>query len=154
MRAFISVASMELRFFELVKSQDTTPTLESLAKTRRLQESAANHVNLALKDLSGVLDRLTRTEKSSEDIDTLFSIWFLMIHIGLYDSDLVSACYVHMNGIRSFIRQYVNGNVANESDTLPPASQQLLLFIASVSSISLSSAYSFVDLVSGTTTSS
>lgn len=130
MRAFIAVASMEMRFLELLRFQHSIPTLESLSKTRRLRESAATYLTLALKDLSSVLDRLSSPGRSAQDIDALFSIWFLVIHIGLYDADLVTASHVHLNGIRSFISGYINGNVANEEDKLPPTSQQLLLFIA------------------------
>lgn len=132
MRAFIAVASMELRFLELLKFQDATPTIESLARTRQLKAAATTYLHLALQDLSLILDRLSGSRSQPDDIEALFSIWFLILHVGLYDPELVSASHVHLNGIRSFLQRYIDGNVAQEQDNLPPASQQLLLFIAYV----------------------
>lgn len=130
MRAFIAVASMELRFLELLKFQDATPTVESLARTRELKESATDNLHLALQDLSLILDRLSGGQSQPEDIEALFSIWFLILHVGLYDPEFVSASHVHLKGIRSFLQRYIDGDVAREQDYLPPVSQQLLLFIA------------------------
>jgi len=132
MRAFIAVASMELRSLELLKFQDATPTLESLARTRQLKGAATSYLNLALQDLSLILDRLSGSRPQPEDIEALFSIWFLILLVGLYDPELVSASHVHLNGIRSFLQQYVHADAAEEKDNLPPVAQQLLLFIAYV----------------------
>lgn len=132
MRAFIAVASMERRFLELLKFQDTTPTLESLARTRQLKAAATTYLHMALQDLSLILDRLSGSRSQPEDIEALFSMWFLILHVGLYDPEFVSASHVHLNGIRTFLQRYIDGNVAQEQDNLPPVSQQLLLFIAYV----------------------
>lgn len=123
---------MELRFLELLKFQNSTPTLESLARTRQLKGAATNYLNLALHDLSLILDRLSRSRPQPQDIEALFSIWFLILLVGLYDPELVSASHVHLNGIRSFLQQYIDRNVAQEEDNLPPVAQQLLLFIVYV----------------------
>lgn len=121
---------MELRFLELLKFQDTTPTLESLARTNSLKDAAIHHLYLALQDLSLILDRLSGAQSQPKDIEALFSMWFLILHIGLYDPEFVSASHVHLKGIRSFLQRYIDGDVAREQDNLPPVSQQLLLFIA------------------------
>jgi hypothetical protein len=130
MRSFIALASMELRFLELLKFQDTTPSLESLTRIRQLKDAAMNHLHLALQDLSSILDRLSGTQSQSDDIEALFSMWFLILHVGLYDPEIVNASHVHLKGIRSFLQRYVDGDVAQKQDNLPPAAQQLLLFIA------------------------
>lgn len=133
MRAFIAVASMELRFQELIKFEDASASPVSSAKARWLKASATNHLYLAFKDLSFVLDCISQGTRNAEDVDALFSMWFLILNFGLYDSELVSACQVHLDGIRSFISQYLNGT---DHDQLPPATQQLMVFIAYVNEIS------------------
>jgi hypothetical protein len=130
MRSFIALASMELRFLELLKFQETTPSPGSFTRIRQLKDAAMNHLNFALQDLSSILDRLSGTQSQSDDIEALFSMWFLILHVGLYDPGIVNASRVHLKGIRSFLQRYVDGDVAQKQDNLPPVAQQLLLFIA------------------------
>ena len=130
MRAFIAVAAMELRSQELgATSEDKSPS-QGTEVAKNLRISATKHYHCALQDLSALLERVSKPQQSDEDIDSLFALWFLILHFGLYDPDLVSASYVHVNGIRSFLLNYLQRHREGRLRDLPPASQQLLLFIS------------------------
>ncbi|KAL1304289.1 hypothetical protein AAFC00_000694 [Neodothiora populina] len=65
-----------------------------------------------------------------EDIETLFALWLLILQFSLYDPDLVEASHIHLSGIHSFLINYFNADSTVRARDLPPASKQLLLFIA------------------------
>lgn len=129
MSAFIAVASMELRFRDLVQFSDSVVTQTSLTRADELKNSAAKHFHIAIKDLCSLLDRISKVDPSAEELEALFAMWFLILHCELYDPDLIPASQIHMNGIRSFILKYLQENSMDKNRKLPPASEQLLLFI-------------------------
>lgn len=133
MRAFIAVASMELRTRELDKLQDTSSPSETKQRAHAFRTNARNSLNLAMQDLSYVLKRVFLNPSDPELLETLFSMWFLILHFGMYDPDLVETSYMHLNGIRSFIVEYFDSASTHRSQKLPPAATQLLFFIWSVS---------------------
>lgn len=158
MRIFIAGAAMELRSNEILAHQDGNAgangngngiglddddeqqqqqhyyslSNKSLARARRLEESAASHYHLALKDLSALLDHISRSRRSNnnsndlgltssssssdaaDDVDALFAMWFLILHFGLYDSESIGASHVHLDGIRSFLKSYLLQNNYND----------------------------------------
>ena len=130
MRIFIADASMELRSKELLAAQENSCSPGSLERARRLEESAASHYHLALKDLSSLLDHISRSGGSNDDIDALFAMWFLILNFGLYDSESIGASHVHLDGIRSFLKPYLQSCLDGDKNELPFASQQLLLYIS------------------------
>lgn len=130
MRAFIAVAAMELRSQELSATSEDKSLSERTERAEHLKTSAANHYYNALRDLSSILERISRPDYSDDDVDSLFALWFLILHFGLYDPDSVSASHVHLKGIRSFLLRYVQNHREGGLRDLPPASQQLLLFIS------------------------
>lgn len=129
MRAFIAVASMELRSRELAKAQDMLQSSGGLEKARSFKENASHALHLAMQDLSQVLDRLADQPNDHGNLEVLFSMWFLILHFGIYDSDLVQMSYMHLNGMRSFVAEYLHGTAARRIYNLPPAAKQLLVYI-------------------------
>lgn len=129
LRAFIAVASLELRALELHKIQDPTVSPETIAKAQDFKENASHALHLAMKDLSQILDRLAQSPNNQEDLEALFSMWFLILHFGIYNSDLVQTSYLHLNGVRSFVAEYFHGNSGRLITSLPPVAKQLLVFI-------------------------
>lgn len=132
MRAFIAVASMELRSRELVKLQDVSLSPQSNRKAQTFKANASNSLSLAMQDLSSILDRVVLTQNDSELLETLFSMWFLILHFGIYDADLVETSYMHLNGVQSFLAEYFHGDITRRIYQLPPACKQLLVYIWSV----------------------
>lgn len=130
MRIYIAGAAMELRSKEILAAQEGDNVSARLQRARRLEDSATNHYHLALKDLSVILDPFSRSTASSDDIDALFSMWFLILHFGLYDSHSMGASHVHLEGIRSFLKPYLESWKESGQKTLPLVSQKLLLFIS------------------------
>jgi hypothetical protein len=130
MSAFIAVASMELRFRSLIQEHGAVVGQKNLAVATSLRYSASKYLQTALQDLSAMLDRATRSDPDPKDLEAIFSMWFLILHCGIYDSEMVKTAQVHLNGIRSFISQYLQQkNAEAVVNDLPPAAQQLLLFI-------------------------
>lgn len=129
MRAFIAVASMELRTRELDKLQDVSSPSSAAEKARAFKISARNSLDLAMQDLSYVLRGVVLNPNDPEALEALFSMWFLILHFGMYDSDLIDASYMHLNGIKSFIAEYFHGSDIYRIHRLPPACTQLLHFI-------------------------
>lgn len=127
MSAFIAVASMELRFRDVVQYQDGMASQRGMSLATSLGFSASKYLQVALQGLSALLDRVSRARPDPNDLEALFATWFLVIHCGIYDTDMVKTSQVHLNGIRLFINQYLQKEGA--VDALPPAAQQLLLFI-------------------------
>lgn len=128
MRAFIAVASMELRTRELDKTLDISSPSDATQKARAFKTNARNSLNLAMQDLSHVLKRVFANPNDLENLEALFSMWFLILHFGMYDEDLVETSYMHLNGIRSFTAEYFHGDNSHRIYKLPPAAKQLLLF--------------------------
>ncbi|KAI1609279.1 hypothetical protein EDD37DRAFT_165553 [Exophiala viscosa] len=123
MRAFIAVASTER---VCLQPEDN----ETLARTRRLRQLGMTQYRLALKDLSSIIDRAARDDRSPADLDALFATWFLILAFESSHTDLYSVSHVHLNGIRSFLSKAFGSNGATGLEPqLPPASQQLLLFL-------------------------
>jgi len=129
MRAFIAVASMELRSRELAESQDSPQSLAASEKARGFKESASHALHLAIRDLSQVLDRLSDQPNDHDNLEVLFSMWFLILHFGIYDSDLVQMSYMHLDGVRSFIAKYFHDTSAHRVCNIPAAVKQLLVYI-------------------------
>ena len=129
MSAFIAVASMELRFRDLVKHEGAVVPQDVIEHASKLKHSASNYLQIALQNMSSVLDRVTRPDPGPNDLQAIFSLWFLLLHCGLYDPEVIQTSLVHLNGIRSFIRQYLQRDESANIRQLPPAAQQLLSFI-------------------------
>jgi hypothetical protein len=130
MSAFIAVAEMELRFRELISYEGSIVSKTKSEHAVQLRASAGHYLHLALRSLLSLLDKLSTSEPSLEDLESLFAMWFLILHCGLYDSDMIQTCEMHLNGIRSFISGYLERNDSGGVTQLPPAAQQLLLFIS------------------------
>jgi hypothetical protein len=130
MRAFIALASMELRCRYISLHPGDPGDLEA---ARQQEMLATDHYHHALRDLSWLLDRASRPERTDQDIDSLFATWFLLLWFGTYNAELVGDSQVHLSGIRSFLKENLHG--AGGKLCLPPASQQLLYFITFVSSL-------------------
>ncbi|KAH0843756.1 putative transcriptional regulatory protein [Fonsecaea pedrosoi] len=130
MRIFIAGASMELRSRALLDQFDGTLSSDQYERARRLEHSATSHYHLALKDLSALVDHVSSSQGSDDDVDALFAMWFLILHFGLYDSQSIGASHVHLEGIRSFLKPYLKSRGEHGTATLPLASQQLLYFIS------------------------
>lgn len=128
MSAFIAVASMELRAKKMTNTSNSVVNQDSIRDSIRLQDSAANHFHIAIKHLCSLLDTISISHPRPEELDSLFALWFLILHCELYDPDLVRASQIHLNGIRLFIAKYLWEDKTGKRE-LPPASQQLLLFI-------------------------
>ena len=135
MRMFIAVAAMELRSQEILVDTYGDIILRDPERAQRLEKSAALHYHLALKDLSVLLDNINNSIGDIEDtdeIDAVFALWYLMLQFGLFDSDTIGWSHVHLEGIGSFLKPYLQSRIAAGKKELPPASQQLLLFISYV----------------------
>ena len=133
-RGFTAVAAMELRSREIVPSTQTdVKSLSSLDRAHHLQSIAMSNYRHALQELSSILNRATRPDRSEEDLNALFGLWFLMINFEQYGSELVDNSHIHLNGIRSFLSRALR---SEEILKLPPASQMMLYFIWSVLSTS------------------
>jgi hypothetical protein len=130
MRAFIAVGAMELRSQELCASSEVKSFPRRTERAQRLKDSATNHYFCAIQDLSALLERASKLQHSDNDIDSLFALWFLILHFGLYDPDLVSASRVHVNGIRSFLLRHLKIHREEGLRALPLASRKLLHFIS------------------------
>lgn len=129
LRAFIAVASLELRYSELLKPRDPTLSPQSQRKADTFKENASHALNLAIQDLTRILSRLAEEPNNQLDLEVLFSMWFLILHFGIYDSDLIQTSYLHLNGIRTFVAEYFHQGTASRIEILPPAAKQLLVFI-------------------------
>jgi hypothetical protein len=130
MSAFVAVAQMELRFRELINYEGSIVSKTRCDHAMQLRASAGQYLHLALQSLLSLLDKLSTSDPSPEDLEALFAMWFLILHCGLYDSDMIQTCEMHLNGIRSFISDYIERNNSSGGKRLPPAAQQLLLFIS------------------------
>jgi len=129
MRAFMALASMELRCREMTPRESGSPASEDLDRARRHRDLATHYYHLALRDLSAVLHRASQPDRTDSDLDALFAMWFLILWFEHYDPELVEASHVHLDGIRSFLASHLRGSWNDGETKLPPASQQLLLFI-------------------------
>lgn len=122
MRAFIAVASAERTCLHLGEN-------EPQVKARSLQQLGMTQYRLALKDLSSVVDRAARDDRSPADLDALFAMWFLILTFESCHADLVSVSHVHLNGMRSFLSKvFASESSDGREPQLPPASQQLLFY--------------------------
>ncbi|KAH6884569.1 hypothetical protein B0T10DRAFT_608870 [Thelonectria olida] len=130
MRSFIAVASMELRSREILAAQDGHDPTQSRERAQRIGVAATAHYSLALKDLSSLLDRICHSEgpSRSNDIDALFAMWFLILRFEAYDSESTGSSLVHLDGIRSFLRPYLQNDGYVNGETLPYVSQPMLLY--------------------------
>lgn len=128
MRSFIAVAAMELRSRELIAARDSNDSLYFLKRAQRLGDSAAAHYSLALKDLSSLLGHVCQSEVRSNDIDALFVMWCLILRFEAHDSDSTGASLVHLDGIRSFLRPYLESGGHSNKEELPYISQLMLLY--------------------------
>lgn len=127
MRSFIAVASMELRAREILAAGDG-----SVERAQRIGAAATAHYSLALKDLSSLLDRICHSDGGSqsqrEDIDALFTMWFLILRFEAYDAESTGSSLVHLDGIRSFLRPYLENDGYSDGEMLPYVSQPMLLY--------------------------
>lgn len=114
---------MEHRSQELLSTRDGNGTARSRERAQQLYNTAVSHYSLALKDLSSLLDRIIDSEGRSNDMDALFVMWFLILRFEAYDLDSTGASMVHLDGIRFFLRPYIQGG-----KKLPYVSQAMLLF--------------------------
>lgn len=121
---------MELRSKELLDIHNGEFAPEKLDRARRLEESATSHYLLALKDLSGLVEHITSTGGTKDEVDALFSMWFLILHFGFYQSQSVGASHLHLNGIRSFLKPYLRSCAEQGKDGIPLVSRQLLYYIS------------------------
>lgn len=134
MRVFIAVASMELRSKDLLSLHESdVQSLDSLRRARQLQHVGMNNYHLAINDLSSILERASRPDRTDDDLDSLFAMWFLILTFEQYGLDLVGKTHIHLSGIHSFISRALE---QGEHLHLPPASQQLLHFLWCVPPIS------------------
>ncbi|EXJ79542.1 hypothetical protein A1O3_07821 [Capronia epimyces CBS 606.96] len=134
MRAFIALASMELRcrYISATDQGQGRDPDQVQAAARQKKSLATGHYRLALGDLSRLLDRASQPDRTDQDLDALFAMWFLILWFGTYDPELVQASHVHLRGIRSFVSQNLRTTGGGGKPGLPPASQQLLYFISLV----------------------
>lgn len=131
MRIFIAGAAREISSKEILASQQDNSNLERMpAKAERLKDSAIRHYHLALKDLSTLLHHVSHSDASDDDVDALFAMWFLILHFGLYDIEVIGASQVHLNGVRSFLKSYLQTTKDSRKRRLPPASRIFLLNIS------------------------
>lgn len=128
MSAFIAVAAMELSCLNPSMDQDAIESDSLHFRRRRLQRLGLEHYRLALRDLSSVLERAAKDDRTAADLDSLFAMWFLILNFELYKSDLTEISHMHLNGIRSFLSKCCPSDGSVGGLKLPPASQQLLLF--------------------------
>lgn len=129
LRAFVAVASMERRCLEFAEAPDSTPSALSLRKAQRFKENASHALHLAMQDLSAIINRLAAQPNSFDDLEAVFALWFLILHFGIYDVDLVHTSYMHLAGIRAFLTDWFHGPIERRVHALPAAAKQLLLFI-------------------------
>ncbi|KAJ9645413.1 hypothetical protein H2204_000992 [Knufia peltigerae] len=127
MRAFIALASMELRCRYMSSHSGDSG---DIATAQQHEILATDHYHQALRDLSRLLDRASQPARTDRDLDSLFATWFLLLWVGYYNVELARASQVHLSGIRSFLVEDVHG--PRGQLCLPPASQQLLYFISIV----------------------
>ena len=120
---------MERRLRELTEAQDSPQPSISAGKAQKFKENASNALHLAMQDLSDLLNRLAAFPNNHEDLEALFALWFLILHFGIYDADLVHTSYMHLTGIRAFLSDWFHGPLERRVHTLPPAATQLLMFI-------------------------
>jgi hypothetical protein len=127
MRGFIAVASMELRSKYLLPREDgSVQPIDSVRRAGQLQHVGMNNYHLAINDLSSILERVSRPDRTDDDLDALFAMWFLILNFEQYGLDLVENTHIHLSGINTFISRALEHG---EHLHLPPASQQLLHFI-------------------------
>lgn len=125
MRSFIAVANMELRAKDLLAAQDAVDPAVVLERASRLGSAATVHYTQALQDLSSLLDHICQTAEQSCDIDALFTMWFLILRYEAHDSETIGSSLLHLEGIRSFLRPYLQGDVQK---MLPCVAQGMLLY--------------------------
>ncbi|KIL93908.1 hypothetical protein FAVG1_02470 [Fusarium avenaceum] len=127
MRSFIAVANMELRAKELLIAQDAMDA-DASEKADQLGAAAAVHYTQALKDLSSLLDHICQEPEQSRDIDALFVMWFLILRYEAHDSETTGASLLHLEGIRSFLRPYLQDEGEKSDKQLPCVAQAMLLY--------------------------
>lgn len=135
LRAFVAVASMELRSRELAETQGSPQSILAARKAQAFKANASHALHLAMQDLSRILHRLAIQPNSHEDLEALFALWFLILHFGVYDADLVQTSYMHLAGMRAFIADCFHGPTERRIHSLPPAAKQLMMFIWSAFSV-------------------
>ncbi|KAI8653807.1 Zn(2)-C6 fungal-type domain-containing protein [Fusarium sp. Ph1] len=128
MRSLIAVASMELRAHQVLQAQESDNSTKSLEAAHHLGAAAAAHYSLALQDLSSLLHLICHSEGRDDDINALFTMWFLILRYEAYDSESTGASLVHLEGIRSFLRPYLDGDEYGDGKRLPYLSQTMLLY--------------------------
>ncbi|RTE82377.1 hypothetical protein BHE90_003045 [Fusarium euwallaceae] len=128
MRSLIAVASMELRARQVLQAQGGDDSTDALEAAHRLGATAAVHYSLALQDLSSLLHHICHSEGRDNDINALFTMWFLILRYEAYDSESTAASLVHLDGIRSFLRPYLDGDEYVDGKGLPYLSQTMLLY--------------------------
>ncbi|KAM5343627.1 hypothetical protein ACJ41O_012164 [Fusarium nematophilum] len=124
MRSFIAVAAMELRAREILDGQDGHDPARSVERAQHIGAAATAYYSSALKDLSSLLHHICHSEGRSNDIDALFTMWFLILKFEAYDSDSTGASMVHLDGIRSFLKPYMQSG----GKRLPYVAQTMLLY--------------------------
>ncbi|KAK7413284.1 hypothetical protein QQX98_007872 [Neonectria punicea] len=118
---------MELRSREILAAQDGNDSVRCLERAQRIGDAARRHYSLALKDLSSLLDRVYHSEGRINDINALFAMWFLILKFEAYDSESTGTSSVHLDGIRSFLRPYLESDGDANREKLPYASLPMYL---------------------------
>ncbi|KAG8357186.1 hypothetical protein FVEN_g4987 [Fusarium venenatum] len=116
---------MELRAKDLLTAQDAIDPAGVLERASRLGSAATIHYAQALQDLSSLLDHICQTAEQSCDVDALFTMWFLILRYEAYDSETIGSSLLHLEGIRSFLRPYLQGD---RQKRLPCVAQAMLLY--------------------------
>ncbi|RMD40597.1 hypothetical protein DV735_g4535, partial [Chaetothyriales sp. CBS 134920] len=122
MRIFIAGAHMELRSKALLDYRDGVTSADLLDNARSRELSATTHYHLALKDLSALIEHISSEGGTADDddVNALFTMWFLILHYGLCDSHNIGASHVHLEGIRSFMKPYLKScQQRGELNTIP-----------------------------------
>lgn len=128
LRSLIAIASMELRAQQVLRAQGGGDSAGALDAAHRLGAAAAAHYSLALQDLSSLLHHICHSEERDDDINALFTMWYLILRYEAYDSESTAASLVHLDGIRSFLRPYLDGDEYVDGKRLPYLSQTMLLY--------------------------
>ncbi|KAM0425748.1 hypothetical protein ACHAPT_008996 [Fusarium lateritium] len=85
---------MELRARQVLQVQESDESINSLDAAHRIGAAAAVHYSLALQDLSTLLHHICHSDGRNDDINALFTMWFLILRYEAYDSESTGASYL------------------------------------------------------------